>query len=82
MGRSKNITGPYVRRDNWPMMAGDGDLVLEGHDNILGPGGQTVFNDNGIVRMVYHYYDGDAFGAVKFQIESLKFGKDGWLGLN
>ncbi len=82
MGRSKNITGPYVRRDGWIMMAGDGDLVLEGHDNIHGPGGQTVFDDNGTIRMVYHYYDADAFGATKFQVETLTFGKDGWLGLN
>jgi arabinan endo-1,5-alpha-L-arabinosidase len=81
MGRSKNITGPYVRRDNWPLMASDADLVLEGHDNIRGPGGQTVFNDNGTIRMVYHYYDADAFGAVKFQVETLTFGKDDWLGL-
>jgi hypothetical protein len=31
---------------------------------------------------VYHYYDVDAFGAVKLRVETLTFGKDGRLELN
>jgi arabinan endo-1,5-alpha-L-arabinosidase len=81
IGRSKNITGPYLDRDGLPMQKGGGSLVLEGHDRVRGPGGQTVHNDDGTFRMIYHYYDGAVFGEIKFLIQTLSWTSDGWPSL-
>ena len=81
MGRSKNITGPYLEKDGWPMRAGGGNLVLEGHGRVRGPGGQTVFEDRGTFRMIYHYYDAEVSGEVKFALATLVWGQDGWPSL-
>ncbi len=81
IGRSKTITGPYVDRDGLPMQKGGGSLLLEGHDRVRGPGGQTVRNDHGTFRMIYHYYDGDVFGEIKFLIQTLSWTSDGWPSL-
>lgn len=78
MGRSKKITGPYLDRDGVPMMKGGSSLLLEGHDRVRGPGGQTVYNDGGTFRMVHHYYDADVSGEIKFDIRTLSWTGDGW----
>ena len=78
VGRSKKITGPFVDEANQPMSKGGGSLLLGGHDRVRGPGGQTVWNDRGTFRMVYHYYDGDVFGEIKFLIQTLKWTANGW----
>lgn len=78
LGRAKNITGPYLEKDGWPMLAGGGDLVLEGHDRVRGPGGQTVFEDQSVFRMIYHYYDAEVSGEIKFALGTLEWGQDGW----
>jgi arabinan endo-1,5-alpha-L-arabinosidase len=55
--------------------------VLEGYDNVRGPGGQTVFEDQGVFRMIYHYYDSDVSGEIKFALGTLEWGQDGWPSL-
>lgn len=81
VGRSRAITGPYLDRAGVPMSQGGASLLLEGHDRVRGPGGQTVFDDGGAYRMVYHYYDRDVSGEVKFQIATLRWTSDGWPSL-
>jgi hypothetical protein len=52
--------------------------VLEGYDNVRGPGGQTVFQDGKTSRIIYHYYDADVRGEIKFALGTLEWGQDGW----
>lgn len=78
VGRSRAITGPYQDQNNLPMSNGGGNLLLEGHGRVRGPGGQTVFSDNGAFRMVYHYYDANVLGEIKFQIATLTWTSNGW----
>ncbi|CAE6468438.1 unnamed protein product, partial [Rhizoctonia solani] len=56
VGRSTSITGPYVDQSGVALTSGGGTLVLASHDSIIGPGGQSVFQDTDAWVIDYHYY--------------------------
>jgi len=56
VGRSTSITGPYVDASGVAMTNGGGTLVLETHGSIIGPGGQSVYQDSDAAVLVYHWY--------------------------
>jgi arabinan endo-1,5-alpha-L-arabinosidase len=74
VGRSRNITGPYVDRNGVSLLNDGGTQVLATHGSIIGPGGQTVFGGN---LLVYHYYDGNDNGNPKLGLNYLHW-KSGW----
>jgi arabinan endo-1,5-alpha-L-arabinosidase len=78
VGRATRITGPYVDRDGVGMDRGGGTVLLETKDRFVGPGGQTVILDDGVYRMVNHYYDRSNQGIPKLQIHDLAWTSDGW----
>ncbi|GAA5900337.1 hypothetical protein JCM6882_002310 [Rhodosporidiobolus microsporus] len=53
---SNGITGPYRDRTGVDATAGGGTLVLESHDDIKGPGGQSLLKDADAIALIYHYY--------------------------
>jgi len=54
--RSTSVNGPYVDQSGVLATAGGGTLVLATHDSIVGPGGQSIFEDDDGPLLVYHYY--------------------------
>jgi len=60
---------------------GGGTLVLASHDNVYGPGGQSVYQDPFLGPViVYHYVDtkvGYADGQKRFGVNKLDF-SSGW----
>ncbi|CAE7232665.1 unnamed protein product, partial [Rhizoctonia solani] len=56
VGRSTSITGPYVDQSGVALTSGGGTLVLASHGSIIGPGGQSVFQDTDAWVIDYHYY--------------------------
>ncbi|GGI99929.1 extracellular endo-alpha-(1-_5)-L-arabinanase 1 [Alicyclobacillus cellulosilyticus] len=78
VGRSKNITGPYVDKSGKPMMQGGGTLLLGNQGDMIGPGGQSVYRDGNTYYLVYHFYDASDAGNPKLQIRKLTWTKDGW----
>ena len=81
VGRSANVTGPYVDRGGVKLTDGGGTILLSTHGNIIGPGGGSVFTDTGnnnTPTFVYHYYDGGANGRPTLGISTLAFTADGW----
>ncbi len=78
VGRSPEITGPYTDRDGKRMDQGGGHLVLEGGERYRGPGGQSVYVDGDVYRLVYHAYDATAGGTPQLQIRDLAWTSDGW----
>jgi len=78
VGRSQSVTGPYLDRGGIDLMQGGGTILLSAHDNINGPGGQSVFTDGTQPTLVYHYYDGNNNGAPTLGINRLGFDSDGW----
>jgi hypothetical protein len=52
---------------------GDFTILLTGTGNVRGPGGESVYLDNGTYLLIYHYYDANQNGAVKFNIVDLSW---------
>jgi arabinan endo-1,5-alpha-L-arabinosidase len=76
VGRSRNITGPYLDRDGKLMMEGGGTLLLEGTAVWRGPGGQSVLLDPTGNLLAFHAYEGTT-GRPVLQISTLVW-EDGW----
>jgi beta-xylosidase len=82
VGRSTNITGPYVDQDNISMVNGGGTLLLGTQGNFIGPGHISIFTDNdGVERFGYHYYDGLDNGASKYNLRQIFWDANGWPSL-
>jgi arabinan endo-1,5-alpha-L-arabinosidase len=78
VGRSRQITGPYLDKSDTPMTQGGGTEVLKSQGRYIGPGGQAVFLDNGTYRLVHHYYDALDNGTPKLRIQDLTWTSDSW----
>jgi arabinan endo-1,5-alpha-L-arabinosidase len=78
VGRSENVTGPYVDRDGLEMLKGGGTQVTFPTDRWRGPGHNAILQDNGIEYIVYHSYDAETAGAPTLRIDPLTWDEDGW----
>lgn len=78
VGRSREITGPYVDFHGKPMMEGNATLVLAGYGDWRGPGHNGILLDANGDWMVHHMYDVSEKGMHKMQVRPLIWGKDGW----
>jgi arabinan endo-1,5-alpha-L-arabinosidase len=76
VGRSQEITGPYVDAAGQAMLAGGGTPLLEGNSRWKGPGGESVLLEKDQDIMVFHAYDGTT-GKPFLQISTLAW-VDGW----
>jgi arabinan endo-1,5-alpha-L-arabinosidase len=77
VGRSESPTGPFVDADGVDMMAGGGTEVLAADGRYIGPGGQSVLQDDDGDLLVYHYYDGEDDGAPKLGLNLIDW-SSGW----
>jgi arabinan endo-1,5-alpha-L-arabinosidase len=77
-GRSRGITGPYLDRDNKPMLESGGSILIAGGPRWKGPGGQSVYEDGGKWIVVYHAYDAENRGAPTLRISDLYWDADNW----
>jgi arabinan endo-1,5-alpha-L-arabinosidase len=82
VGRSSSITGPYVSQSGVRMDQGGYTILLQTTGNVHGPGGQSIYLDNGRYLVIHHYYDASAHGAVKIQIRAITWSSDGWIQLS
>jgi arabinan endo-1,5-alpha-L-arabinosidase len=78
VGRSRNITGPYLDRDGIDMLTGGGSLFLESEGRFIGPGHAGILKDGERYLLSYHFYDGDNRGRARLAIRPLEWDKDGW----
>jgi arabinan endo-1,5-alpha-L-arabinosidase len=76
VGRSKQVTGPYVDQDGRPMLSGGGSELLTGNAKWLGPGGESLLHLANEDLIVFHAYDG-ATGRPALHISTVGW-KDGW----
>lgn len=77
VGRSKDVTGPYLDRDGALMSDGGGTTALESAGNQVGPGGGDVFQTKGTAYYVHHYYDARVAGTPTLQVREITW-MDGW----
>jgi arabinan endo-1,5-alpha-L-arabinosidase len=78
VGRSENITGPYVDRDGVEMLDGGGTQVTFPTERWRGPGHNAVLQENGVEYIVYHAYDAENQGVPTLRIDLLVWDADGW----
>jgi hypothetical protein len=78
VGRSANITGPYLDRNGVNMMSSGGTLFLQTTGKFIAPGQVGILNDNGNYYFGYHYLDANDGGVPTFDLEPLSWTGDGW----
>lgn len=77
VGRSKEITGPYMDDHEMSMMEGGGTPLLSANNRWLGPGGESVLmQPSGDDLIVFHAYDAHT-GHPALQISTIAW-RDGW----
>lgn len=75
VGRSSNITGPYVDKNGTSMMQGGGTIIESNFGQFVGPGGQDIYENNLIIR---HAYDTTQNGLPQMLISDLYWDVQGW----
>jgi len=78
VGRSTNVTGPYLDRNGNNMLFSNGTLFLKTTGKYIGPGQIGIFEENGSDYFGYHYYDANVNGAPTFDFEPLYWTPDNW----
>jgi arabinan endo-1,5-alpha-L-arabinosidase len=78
VGRSTSVTGPFFDRLGLNLLGFGGTLFLGSEGDFIGPGHFSVLEDDGHEWFSYHYYDGSANGASRFNLRSLRWTADGW----
>ncbi len=76
VGRSSNVTGPYVDESGKPMLQGGATQLLAANSRWDGPGGESILQQPGGDHIVFHAYDAIT-GKPALQISTLTW-KDGW----
>ena len=76
VGRSHDVTGPYVDASGTPMLDGGGTPVLLGNDRWIGPGGESVRQGEDGDIMIFHAYDGKT-GDAYLQLSTIDW-TGGW----
>ncbi len=79
VGRSRNVTGPYLDNMGMDMLRGGGKPVIAANGRLIGPGhfGRTILGDD-VEKFSCHYEaDLDRGGASILDLRALLW-KDGW----
>ena len=80
VGRSRQVTGPYVDKEGRDMRDGGGTIVLQGYGNVRGPGHCSVLADGERELLVHHAYDGRRGGVAVLQVRPIRWDDD-WPGV-
>ena len=78
VGRSRQITGPYVDPNGTSMLDGGGMELLGSDQGMIGPGSASVYVSQAGDLIDYHYYDAWANGAPWIQVRELYWTAGGW----
>ena len=77
VGRSREITGPYLDKDGKDLAQGGGTLFLGSDCAFIGPGHAGIFEEDGRFWFSCHFYDGTQRGASMLALRPLHW-SDGW----
>lgn len=78
IGRSKNITGPYLDKQGIDMLHGGGTILAAGDTNWYAVGHNGVASLNGKDYIIYHGYDKNDNGKSKLILQQLSWDEEGW----
>ena len=78
VGRSENVTGPYLDREGLPMLEGGGTQVTFPTERWRGPGHNSILHEDGTDYIVHHAYDAEGQGVPTLRIQPLLWDDEGW----
>lgn len=78
MGRSKNITGPYLDRQGRPLLEGHGSLLIRSYGFYAGPGQGNLIQRGDQTYFVHHYYDLRERGVPTVSTRKVYWDAEGW----
>jgi arabinan endo-1,5-alpha-L-arabinosidase len=78
VGRSPDITGPYLDKSGVDMRRDGGSLFLGTRGSMIGPGHAGILSENGKDWLSCHFYDGKENGRPTLAILPLQWAADGW----
>ena len=79
VGRSREVTGPYLDRAGRPMLDSGGTLVFESQGKVRGPGHNSVLQHDGKTWIAFHYFNDPAEKWSRvLQIRSVAWDEQGW----
>ncbi len=78
VGRSQNVTGPYIDRAGKDMNDGGGSLLIKGNKNWVGLGHNSAYSWDGKDYLVLHAYETADKYLQKLKILNIRWDKEGW----
>ena len=78
VGRSREITGPYLDKDGVDLRTGGGSLLLESEGTFIGPGHPGILKTDDGYLLSYHFYDANLNGRSRLAIRPLEWDSEGW----
>lgn len=78
VGRSAQVTGPFLDSKGVDLRNSGGDLIDRGDDRWKGPGHNGIFVENDTTFLVNHAYDAQRNGASTLWIRPLYWTPEGW----
>lgn len=81
VGRSENVTGPYVDKDGVAMLEGGGTQITFPTERWKGPGHNSILQEGDTDYIVYHAYDAENQGVPTLRIDQLLWDDEGWPSL-
>jgi beta-xylosidase len=78
VGRSKNITGPYVDKEGKSLNEGGGSLLIQGNENYYGAGHNSAYTFDEIDYIIFHAYDSKQKGRPVLKIKEMQWDADLW----
>jgi len=78
VGRSREITGPYVDTRGRRLLDGGGSIIKRGDPRWKGPGHNGVYTEKGESIIYYHAYDALNSGNPTLRIQNILWNKEGW----
>lgn len=78
VGRSEEITGPYLDQNGEQLSKGGGTLLLQGNEDWYGVGHNAVEEFDGTDYLIFHGYDTTDRGRSKLLIKEIKWSQNKW----
>ena len=78
VGRSRNVTGPFLDKDGKNMFDGGGTIFLQGNDKWAGVGHSAHYTFDGKDYVICHGYDKTQNGRSLLIIREVKWDAEGW----
>lgn len=78
VGRSRNVTGPYLDKTGVDMTAGGGTYVVSGNEEWPGVGHNAAYTFDGTDYLVFHAYNAAERGRPQLWITPIEWDEQGW----